>query len=88
MRNWRRDHILVTMVMKDRTVPAGEFKAKCLALLDEVAATGQTILVSKRGRPVARVVPVAKQSLPSLRGSVLAEHDLVAPVGEAWDVEK
>ena len=41
-----------------RTVPAGEFKAKCLALMDEVQATGQPILLTKRGRPVASLMPV------------------------------
>ncbi len=42
-----------------RTVPAGVFKAKCLAILDEVNATGKPVLVTKRGKPVARVdVPI------------------------------
>jgi prevent-host-death family protein len=41
------------MVM--RTIPAGEFKAKCLALMDEVAATGDEIVITKRGKPVARL---------------------------------
>lgn len=38
-----------------RTVPAGQFKAKCLAILDEVSATGEPVLITKRGKPVARV---------------------------------
>jgi prevent-host-death family protein len=38
-----------------RTIPAGEFKAKCLALMDEVAATGDEIVITKRGKPVARL---------------------------------
>lgn len=38
-----------------RTIAAGEFKAKCLAILDEVNATGEPVLVTKRGKPVARV---------------------------------
>jgi prevent-host-death family protein len=36
---------------------AGEFKAKCLAVMAEVDATGQPVLVTKRGKPLARVVP-------------------------------
>jgi prevent-host-death family protein len=40
-----------------RTMPAGEFKAKCLAVIDEVAATGEPVLVTKRGKPAARIVP-------------------------------
>ncbi len=38
-----------------RTIPAGQFKAKCLAILDEVNSTGETVLITKRGKPVARV---------------------------------
>ena len=41
-----------------RTMPAGEFKAKCLAVMDEVQATGQPVIVTKRGKPVARLTPV------------------------------
>lgn len=41
-----------------RTIPAGEFKARCLKLMDEVQETGMSIVVTKRGRPVSRLVPV------------------------------
>jgi prevent-host-death family protein len=40
-----------------RTIPAGEFKAKCLALMDEVRATGEPVVVTKRGKPVAWLTP-------------------------------
>jgi len=43
-----------------RTIPAGEFKARCLKLLDEVQRTGEELIVTKRGRPVARVVPTER----------------------------
>ena len=66
-------------------VPAGEFKAKCLALLDDVALTGRTLVVTKRGKPVARVSPVESQEPPDLRGSILWEKDIVAPIDEEWD---
>ena len=44
-----------------RTVPAGEFKARCLKLMDEVNETGATIVITKRGRPVSRLVPVERE---------------------------
>jgi len=40
-----------------QTVTATEFKAKCLRLLDEVNRTGEALIISKHGKPVARVVP-------------------------------
>ena len=44
-----------------RTISASEFKAKCLALMDEVAETGEEIVITKRGNPVARLVPSRKK---------------------------
>lgn len=40
-----------------RTISAGEFKAKCLKLMDEVNDTGEQIVITKHGRPVSRLVP-------------------------------
>jgi prevent-host-death family protein len=69
-----------------RKVPAGEFKAKCLALLDDVASTGENLVVTKHGKPVAVVVPFTEPD--SLIGSILHEEDLVEPTGEVWDAER
>lgn len=76
----------MTMVNKNRVVPAGEFKARCLALLDLVAETGQELVVTKRGKPVARLVPA--EAPPSLSGSVVWEGDLISPIGEEWGAEE
>lgn len=67
-------------------VPAAEFKARCLALLDEVSESGCELVVTKRGRPVARIVPVEKPE--PLQGSVIehvSEAELIAPLDDAWD---
>jgi len=76
----------MTMVTKAKSIPAGQFKARCLALLDEVAERGAELVVTKHGRPVARVVPV--EAPPDLSGSIVREGDLVAPTGEAWNAER
>jgi len=70
-------------------VSATHFKAKCLALLDDVAETGAELIVTKRGRPVARVSPVDSDA--SLGGSVkvlVDEKELLAPIAEAWDAAR
>jgi prevent-host-death family protein len=54
--------------MKERSIPATEFKAKCLHLLEEVATEGKSIIITKRGRPMARVTPATAPTLP-LRAS-------------------
>jgi prevent-host-death family protein len=78
----------MTMSESARQIPAGQFKAKCLALLDEVAETGQSVVVTKRGRPVARVSPVKGMEPRPLLGSVLKERDLIAPIRERWNAER
>lgn len=52
----------------DDEIAAGEFKAKCLALLDDVAELGREIVITKRGKPVAKLVPIEPPK--SLKGSV------------------
>lgn len=72
-----------------RTMTATQFKAKCLGVLDQVAATGEPVTVTKRGKPVARVTPVP---LTDLRGSVkflVSEEELLAIFpASAWDAER
>lgn len=51
-----------------KTMPAGEFKAKCLALMDEVQATGHTVFITKWGKPVARLAPV--EDTPKIKQSI------------------
>ena len=73
----------------EKTVSATQFKARCLALLDEVAETGEALLVTKRRRPVVRVVPALPAA--SLRGSVrflVSDEELLAPLPEVWDAAR
>lgn len=59
-------------------IAAGEFKARCLQLLDQVASERIELVVTKRGRPVAKLVPLDEP--PSLRGSVT----VLAASDEEW----
>jgi prevent-host-death family protein len=73
------------------TIPAGEFKAKCLALLDDVAQTNEKIIITKYGKPVAQVVPldiIPEDKNNPLKNSILFENDIISPSGENWDAEK
>lgn len=78
------------MASTPKTISAGEFKARCLALLDEVAQTRLPLVVTKRGKAVARLVPVTDEPPPDLLGSVhyASEEDLLAPIGDAWDADR
>jgi prevent-host-death family protein len=68
-------------------IPAGEFKAQCLALLDEVAETGKEIIVTKRGKPVAKVVPIEPPK--SLKGSVTILGDVMNVIDpDEWEINR
>lgn len=66
----------MTMVKATKQIAAGEFKTHCLRVLDEVAAGGGEYIVTKRGVPVARVVPledkpVKREPPKALEGTLL-----------------
>ena len=68
---------------------AGKFKDTCLQTLDEVAASRTPIVITKRGRPVAKLVPItAPARLGTLAGSVVAESGDPYSTGEVWDAER
>jgi len=79
----------MTMVISPTTeVPAGEFKAHCLRLMDEVRESHREIVITKHGHPVARLVPVEDtpaDAFGAMRGSVVYEGDIVAPEPHAWE---
>lgn len=73
----------VGMPLKYRTMPAGEFKAKCLEVMDQVQAKSESIVITKRGKPVARLVPVDPATddfYGFMRGKVTILGDIVRPV--------
>ncbi len=74
------------MVMQ--LISASQFKAQCLSLLDDVALTGEELVVTKRGRPIARVVAIDEPK--PLAGSVafhVSDEELLAPLDVAWDAQ-
>jgi prevent-host-death family protein len=75
----------MTMVKKLH-IAAGDFKARCLALLDEVAETGEEIVITKRGKPVAKLAPIKPPK--SLKGSILYQGDVISPIDDAWEVNE
>lgn len=76
--------------MSEVEIQASVFKARCLALLDEVARSHQTIVVTKHGKPVAKLVPIHDEA-PQTRGSVtllVEEDEAYFSTGETWHAER
>lgn len=72
-------------------ISAAEFKARCLKLMDDVARTRKSIVITKRGKAVAKLVPAEgvprKPLFGCMAGTVTYEGDLLAPLDVAWEAE-
>jgi prevent-host-death family protein len=69
------------------SIPAAVFKAECLNLMDEVARTGQPIIITKHGKPVAQLAPIPAQReslFGYMKDTLSIKGDIVAPIGEEW----
>ncbi len=70
-----------------RTIKASEFKAKCLKLMDEVAETREEIVITKNGKPVARLAPCRELELQQFgrhRDRIRILGDIVSPMPAEW----
>jgi prevent-host-death family protein len=75
--------------MKQHFVPAGEFKNACLRLMDEVSKHGIPITVTRRGKPLVRIVPATTGSKPrSLLRTIVHEDDDTFSTGEVWEADR
>ena len=69
------------------SIPAAVFKAECLRLMDEVARTGQPVVITKHGKPVAQLVPVPaepKSLFGYMKNTVAIKGDIVTPANDSW----
>jgi prevent-host-death family protein len=78
-------------IASDMNINAAEFKAKCLKLIDEVAATHQPLVITKRGKPLAKLVPIEDETGADLfgymKGTLTIADDIVQPIPEPWSAE-
>jgi len=76
-----------------KTMAAGEFKAKCLQVMDQVHSTRKPVVITKRGKPIAKLVPAGESrasAFDSLKGKIEILGDIVSPIvpPEDWDALK
>ena len=85
----------MTMVSSARTmtrlIKASEFKVRCLALMDEVARTGEAIVITKNGKPIAELVPHRARERDGrgiLKHDLFVTGDIVSPIDVRWNALK
>ena len=72
-------------------IAAGEFKAKCLGLLDEVQRQRKEVVITKRGKPVAKLVPMVDTPasfIGSMKGTMEIIGDIVSPIDVEWEANE
>lgn len=73
-----------------KTMPAGQFKARCLRIMDQVSSTREPVTITKKGRPVAKLVPAdtpPEDIFGCLKGEIEIVGDIVSPAVPLEDWE-
>ncbi len=73
-----------------KRIAAAQFKAQCLQLMDEVKNKHKSLIITKHGLPIAKLVPIEEEPLNlfgALKGTVHINGDILHPIDEHWDVE-
>lgn len=75
-------------IRRPRSIPASQFKAKCLGLMDEVRRTGEEIVVTKHGKAIVKIVPLRiylQSAYGCMAGTAIITGDVVGPAPELWE---
>ena len=79
---------MVIEMAKYREMAAGEFKARCLQVMDQVNKTKTPVVITKRGKPIARLVPVETEPADGfgcMKGATRIVGDIISPVDVEWE---
>lgn len=80
------DVVTQLLMGSEKHIRAAELKARCLDLLDRVASSGEAIVITKRGKPVARLCPITEVRgtiRGFMKGDIMTQGDIVSPIDEA-----
>ena len=72
-------------------IQAGQFKARCLKLMDKVQRTKKRIIITKRNKPIAQLIPIEEDTenlFGKMKGTVHILGDILAPIDEVWDASR
>jgi prevent-host-death family protein len=78
-------------IMAKVEISAGLFKSKCLKLMDDVNEKHISIIITKRGKAIAQLVPLEEKSMNffgCMEGTVTINGDIVAPIDEQWEADE
>lgn len=72
-----------------RLIQAGKFKAQCLKIMDDVQKKKYSLIITKRNKPIAKLVPLEEEKSSKLfgkmKGTAHIKGDIIQSIGEEWD---
>jgi prevent-host-death family protein len=77
--------------MMKKVIAAAQFKAQCVQLMDDVQEKHLILVITKRGIPIAKLVPIEEEPINlygALKGTIKIKGDIVLPIDEKCDVEE
>ena len=77
--------------MKTEKIGAGVFKAKCLSLLDEVEKRHFQLIITKHGKPMAKLIPIENKKFSlygCMKNTVVIKLDIISSTGEKWEADE
>ncbi len=77
--------------MKELNIQAGKFKAQCLQLMDEVSNKHFSLVITKHGKPIAKLVPIEvteKNIFGCLKNTVTIRGDIIEPIDSDWEANE
>jgi prevent-host-death family protein len=75
----------------ESTIPIGEFKTHCYQILDQAQKEGHSVIVTRKGKPIARILPLDSQTekddcfFDSLKDSVSIKGDIISSIDVKWN---
>ncbi len=76
------------------SVAAGEFKSKCLGIMETIHESGHSVIITKRGIPIVKIIPYSAEGQPkkklfgALKGTITINGDIVESLGERWEADE
>lgn len=78
----------------EQIVSAGEFKSKCLGIMEDIHETGHPVIITERGIPLVRIIPYSETEKPKkrlfgiLKNTVTINGNIIEPISKSWEADK
>lgn len=82
------------MDISEPMIAAGEFKSKCLGIMEDIHETGLPVVITKRGVPMVKIIPYTSKQKPkkslfgAMKDTLIINGNIIKPIGEQWEADE